>query len=94
MEVDAALAPDRRGLEEQVHEHRLADADRTPQEGAPDAARLAKERGARLGESAFHPREGFDGAGLDGVRRELSGPDPPPVDVAQPYAPSSFSTKR
>ena len=57
VEMDAALLRDRRGREEQVHQHRLA---------APDRAEDIETRGRRLGR-AGKPEPGAPAA-LDGSR--------------------------
>jgi hypothetical protein len=76
VEVDAALAGDRRRLEEQVHQHGLAAPDRSPQIDAALALGLAaKQREARLAgrvQIGLQPRQGVDGGGLGGVGADLA----------------------
>ena len=79
MEVHAPLAGHRRGLEEEVHDHRLAAPDRPVEIDAPRRLPTAvQERQAEAGlrqrvQLAFQARQGRDRSRLGHVGRDFAG---------------------
>ncbi len=83
VEVDARLSLQRCCLEEEVHQHGLAAADRAP-DVEPARACAAAEPSARGRQLLGQGIQFFHGFGLRRVRRDLSGGEPLGVELFHP----------